>query len=221
MRLLTVFRDFHMAVDLRLEKAYNVYITNSNIKRLEMDNIILGLLLLQSRTIYQLRDRINKGMHLMYSSSMGSIQAALKKLLDCGYIDYEETIENGKYKKIYSVTDSGRDHFHVWVNGSIEARSVRNPELTKVYFMGMSERNGREANLEKYIIHLKEQYEALKLICEEAESISVPAEYEDIVFFQFAAARYGRDFMQFNIEWYEKLLDEVRNKSSEKTESTV
>ncbi len=43
-----------------------------------MDNIILGLLLLESRTIYQLRERIRKGMDLMYSSSMGSIQAAIK-----------------------------------------------------------------------------------------------------------------------------------------------
>ncbi len=38
--------------------------------------------------------------NLMYSSSMGSIQAAIKKLLNCGYIKYEEAIENGRYKKI-------------------------------------------------------------------------------------------------------------------------
>ncbi|ERT59299.1 hypothetical protein HMPREF1253_0593 [Peptoniphilus sp. BV3C26] len=36
----------------------------------------------------------------MYSTSMGSIQAAIKKLLNCGYIKYEEAIENGRYKKI-------------------------------------------------------------------------------------------------------------------------
>ena len=64
-----------------------------------MDNIILGLLLLHNRTIYQLRERIEKGLHLMYSSSMGSIQAAVKKLLRCGYISYEEVVENGKYRK--------------------------------------------------------------------------------------------------------------------------
>ena len=46
-----------------------------------MDNIILGLLLLSNRTIYQLRERIDKGLHMMYSSSLGSIQAAIKKLL--------------------------------------------------------------------------------------------------------------------------------------------
>ena len=73
-----------------------------------MDNIILGLLLLQSRTIYQLRERISQGLNLMYSSSMGSIQAAVKKLLNNKHISYKEVVENGKYKKIYSITDRGR-----------------------------------------------------------------------------------------------------------------
>ena len=76
-----------------------------------MDHIILGLLLLSDRTIYQLRERIEKGLHMMYSSSMGSIQAAIQKLLNRGFIQYEEVIENGKYKKIYAITKSGRQHF--------------------------------------------------------------------------------------------------------------
>ena len=57
-----------------------------------MDYIILGLLLLSRRTIYQLRERIEKGIDLMYSSSMGSIQAGIKKLLSSGLIDCEEAI---------------------------------------------------------------------------------------------------------------------------------
>lgn len=35
-----------------------------------MDNIILGLLLMDNRTIYQLRERIDKGINLMYITSM-------------------------------------------------------------------------------------------------------------------------------------------------------
>ena len=76
-----------------------------------MDNVILGFLLLHSRTIYQLRERISQGLNLMYSSSMGSIQAAVKKLLNYQYISYEETVEKGKYKKVYSITDSGKLYF--------------------------------------------------------------------------------------------------------------
>ena len=101
-----------------------------------MDNIILGLLLLSSRTIYQLRERIDKGLNMMYSNSMGSIQAAIKKLLNCGYIQYEEAVENGKYKKIYSITDSGKQNFIEWVSTPMEIQGSKNPELAKLYFMG-------------------------------------------------------------------------------------
>ena len=90
-----------------------------------MDNIILGILLLSSRTIYQLRERIDKGLNMMYSSSMGSIQAAIKKLLNYGYIQYEETVENGKYKKIYSITESGKQKFIEWVSSPMEKMCIR------------------------------------------------------------------------------------------------
>lgn len=171
-----------------------------------MDNIILGLLLLQSRTIYELRERIEKGLHLMYSSSMGSIQAAIKKLLQHGYISFEETVEHGKYKKIYSVTDSGRQYFSEWINAPIEQQGVKNPELAKVYFMGFSDKKSREENIRAHISYLREQYRTLQIICEEAEHVEISPEHQDILTYQLAAARYGRDFMKFNIEWYENLL---------------
>jgi len=174
-----------------------------------MDHIILGLLLLESRTIYQLRERISRGMDLMYSSSMGSIQAAVKKLLQQGYIRYEESVGNGRYKKIYSITDSGKRCFFEWVNRPFEPQSTKSPELVKVYFMGFSDKENRKINLEKYLSYLTERYAALNMICGEADRIEVPEESRDIVFYQLAAARYGRDFMKFNIEWYQNLIAEI------------
>lgn len=180
-----------------------------------MDNLILGLLLLSSRTIYQLHDRIDKGLNMMYSSSMGSIQAAVKKLFHCGYIQYEEAVENGKYKKIYSITDSGKQKFIEWVSTPIGIQSIKNPELAKLYFMGFSVRENRETRLQEYLSHLEKQYAVLNAICKEAENISVPDEYKDILRYQLAAAQYGKDFMKFNLEWYQKLLDEIRNENEE------
>lgn len=176
-----------------------------------MDHIILGLLLLENRTIYQLRERISKGMDLMYSSSMGSIQAAIKKLLNGGYIRYKECVENGKYKKIYSITDSGKLCFFEWLNGPFESQSAKNPDLVKVYFMGFSDKENRKTHLEKYLSHLTERYQTLKAICEEAKGINITEENKDIIFYQLAAARYGRDFMKFNMEWYQKLINEMEN----------
>lgn len=180
-----------------------------------MDHIILGLLLLSSRTIYQLRERIDKGLHLMYSSSMGSIQAGIKKLQQGGYIRFEEVVENGKYKKIYSITEAGRQHFLAWVNSPIEMQNIKIPELVKVYFMGFSEETNRETAFTQYLSSLREQYNALNAICEEADHLEIPEEQKDILFYQLAAARYGRSFFKFHIEWYENLLEEIRSKKHE------
>lgn len=176
-----------------------------------MDHIILGLLLLKSRTIYQLRERINKGMDLMYSGSMGSIQAAIKKLLAHGCISYEESVENGKYKKTYSITDSGKRCFFEWINSPLETQSAKNPELVKVYFMGFSDKTNRRVNLKKYLSLLTEKYHVLESICEDAKNAKVTEENRAIIFYQLAAARYGRDFMKFNIEWYKRLIEETEN----------
>ena len=176
-----------------------------------MENMILGLLLLCGRTIYGLRERIDKGLNLMYSSSMGSIQAAVKKLLRCGYITYEEAVENGKYKKVYRITESGKQYFLAWVNTPIEEQGVRCPALVKVYFLGFADREKREAGVEAYLSFLKERYCALEMLCEEAENVTASKEKEDILKYQLASALYGRDLYKFNIEWFENLLCKIRN----------
>ena len=176
-----------------------------------MDNIILGLLLLRSRTIYQLRDRISKGLDMMYSSSMGSIQAALKKLLGGGYIDYEEALENGKYKKVYRITEKGKQYFTEWVNSPPEPQGIRCPGLVKLYFMGLADKESREASIQSYLSFLKEQYRALELICEEAKDMEVSGRNRDIFNYQLESALYGRDLYKFNIEWLEALLRKIRS----------
>lgn len=147
----------------------------------------------------------------MYSSSMGSIQAAVKKLLNCGYINYEEMIDNGKYKKVYGITESGKQHFYEWINAPIEKQSPKNPELAKIYFMGFSDKKNRETNIQQHLLYLKEQYNVLETICESAKNIDVSEEQKDILNYQFASALYGKDIIKFNIDWFEQLLGKMRN----------
>ena len=176
-----------------------------------MDNIILGLLFMCNKTIYQLRDRINKGLNLMYSSSMGSIQAAVRKLLNAGYICYEETVESGKYKKIYCITESGRRHFLEWINTPIEEHGIKSPELTNVYFMGFADKGNRETAIETHLTFLRGQYSLLSKICEESKDIRVPEEHKDIFHYQMMSALYGKDLIKFNISWFESLLNKMRD----------
>lgn len=176
-----------------------------------MENIILGLLLLQSRTIYQLRKRINDGLHLMYSCSTGSIQAAIKKLLRNGCITVSENTENGKLKKIYSITDSGKACLSSWLNCPINIGTAKNPELSKIYFMGFTEKDIRINLIEKHVADLKRLHSDLEKICNEGEALSSEMQNNDVLFFQLQTAAYGRDLMKFNAEWYTRLLKTLKD----------
>lgn len=167
-----------------------------------MEYVILGLLALQPRTIYELRKRIDEGLSLMYSCSTGSIQAAIKKLLRGGYIDVREVEENGRVKKVYALTKAGKARFELWINGTFDGGCPKNPDLTKVYFMGFAGKEKRVKAIESHVSDLRKTLSALEKICEEGERLLSREKENEILFFQLQTARYGRDFMRFNIEWY-------------------
>lgn len=171
-----------------------------------MEYIILGLLLLQPRTIYELRKRIDEGLNLMYSCSTGSIQAAIKKLLRGGYIGVSEVKEGGRAKKVYALTEAGKARFDLWTNGEIDGGMPKNTELTKIYFMGFAERENRIKAIERHVADLRETLSKLEKISEDGERLLGKSRENDILFFQLQTAEYGRDFMRFNIEWYNRLL---------------
>ena len=176
-----------------------------------MEYVILGLLMLSSRTIYQLRQRIGKGLDLMYSSSMGSIQAALKKLMNNGHIT-SSVEEDGRHRKIYCITEEGRRHFEEWINTPISSVDMKFPALTKLYFMGLGDKTKRKDILESNISMIEEALVPLGYICREAEEMmtgSLPPEGREIIFYQYASARFGRDLLEFTAEWYKKLMNEM------------
>ena len=51
-----------------------------------LENIILSLILLKPMTIYEIRAYIQQNLSTVCSDSLGSIQAAIKKLTEKGYV---------------------------------------------------------------------------------------------------------------------------------------
>ena len=53
-----------------------------------MDKLILGLLMIKHFTVYEIRQVMRQNFSYMCSDSLGSIQAALKKLSQQGAVTY-------------------------------------------------------------------------------------------------------------------------------------
>lgn len=174
-----------------------------------MDSLILGLLILKSRTIYEIKEKIKSGLNLMYSNSMGSIQAAIKKLLEKGFIECIECVESGKFKKQYSITEAGREYFEDWINTPMRASQNKNADLSKLYFMGLSDPKTRAERIGTYLQSLQKMYDSLEMIYNEGKKMTVNQDFTDILTYQLLSVKYGMDSILFNIEWYKKLICDI------------
>ncbi len=170
--------------------------------------MILGLLTLLPRTLYEIRTVLQTKMAMLYSSSTGSIQAAIKKLLKDGKIEQREERDGNVVKKIYILTEAGRDAFNQWVNMDFESDKNRNPELLKLYFMGLSDPEHRAQRLQNHIAELTESRDKMKKIFDDGHKLNVPAEFKELYTYQMMTAKFGLDYLNFQIKWFKKMLEQ-------------
>lgn len=175
-----------------------------------MEFVILGLLALQSMTVYEINKALQRSVSLFYSASFGSINAAIRKILEKGWIIGQETIENGRNKRIFHLTPAGREAFQDWLVSDIEAEKVKDPALTRLYFMGLSDPQERIRLLEAHLQQLRQILDKLDLIHQQSASLQIAPEWQTVATFQLLTLQYGRDFYAFNIRWYGSLLESLK-----------
>ena len=192
--------------------------------------------MLHRMTAYELRNFIKNNFKSMYSDSLGSIQAALKKLFELEMVTFEELVEKGVNKKRYSITETGREALIEWIKIPINTSKTKNYDFGKLFFMGYVSKKDQKTLIDKIIISMEEEYEALKKLKEsidadeESEEIKnyllTDIEYKEriknldkgkelienireISKFTLATLDYGIDVTAFNIEWFKKLKKRI------------
>ena len=188
-----------------------------------MEIIILGLLMIKSSTLYEIRQMIRNLLSGVSSDSTGSMQVALKKLLEKDFITFTQKVENGLNKKTYFITESGKKHFLVSIVKPMKNNS-KNMELGKLFFMGFAQKEVREDLLESYITELQGDLDFLKGIAgqlepryafdpayqEELQKLGGALEFlteearKEIATFQYATLDYHMAALEFEIQWFEK-----------------
>jgi len=205
-----------------------------------MDKLLLGLLMLKRHTAYEIRTIISMNFSDMCSDSMGSIQAALKKLSAAQMVTFSEYVEKGVNKKRYSITDVGREALMEWLQVPADMSEAKNQEIGKLLFMGVLPAEKRLPIIDAIIENLQIElagvlaYEDF-LISGIPESIEravqewqVDSEYlqgiinatqnpdalksaDEIARFEMYALQYKSAGLQFNIDWFKALRKREEN----------
>ena len=129
-----------------------------------MENIILSLLLFRAMTIYEMRTYIQQNLSTVCSDSLGSMQIAIKKLLEKGYISVTEFVDNNILKKQYSITAEGVKYYKNWVGTPMNIQKMKSMEEGKLFFLGIAPGEKRVAFLESYISDLEGEFTKLLAI---------------------------------------------------------
>ena len=201
-----------------------------------MEHIILSLLLLKGMTIYEMRTYIQQNLSTVCSDSLGSIQTAIRKLLEKEYIDVSEYVDNNMLKKQYNITAKGVIHFKEWIGTPMNIQKMKNMEEGKFFFLGMASKEKRIAFIRDYIESLRTEYGKLCQIqqfvdstknsviesnviriCKDAVltehllSVSEETELKDVISniydYQIYMLEYGLGRLQEDIAFYEKILN--------------
>lgn len=171
-----------------------------------MEYVILGLLLLRERTLYELNATLRDNISLFYSASFGSISVVIGKLAAKQWIMAREAIERGRRKKIYAITAAGKAAFNEWLMSPIPAEKVKDPALARLFFLGYLPPHQRIAVIEAHLAELELLQAALAEREQQAANLTIPAAQRDLAAFQRYTLRYGQEYYTFSSDWYRRLL---------------
>ena len=177
-----------------------------------MEFVVLGLLMIQDMTIYQLNASFRSGIALFYSASYGSLRAALDRLSGAGKITMVEKVENGRNKKIYAVADSGRAAFFEWMAAHPDPAKLEVQALSRLFFLGHLEPAQRRQVLTQLLAAVEESRAALEVLDQAVSTAAIDERFAKHSEYQRATLAYGLASHEVAQGFFARLLEKENDK---------
>jgi PadR family transcriptional regulator AphA len=177
-----------------------------------LDNIILGLLLFRSLSVYEIKKGIDTTVSFFYSSSYGNIIPALKKLEKNDFVSIEEKVVNGRNRKEYTITKAGRASFKAWLSQEINIGKIQDEALLRLFFLTELPVKKRIKLLKDYVKKLKGKIGELEAIEGETRKMEVKAKHREAFNYRIATLEFGIAYYQFELIWYSNIIHKIKRK---------
>lgn len=166
-----------------------------------LEMIILGFLMDHPASGYDLKQYMAQTTSYFFDASYGSIYPALKRMAEKGHIRPEEQVAKGKFRKLYSITEEGRDHFLKWLNQPVHFISTRLDHLVPFFFYDYLDEDTAARNVTAFIQEIHVCLDALEAQKRELDSACPDAAGTH----HYAVLGYGIQYYQNLIQWCTRL----------------
>ncbi|MFZ1983306.1 MAG: PadR family transcriptional regulator [Desulfatitalea sp.] len=163
---------------------------------MDAQTIILGFLTRGEKTGYELKQYFSISFSFFSGLSYGSIYPALRRMTQQGLVTMlKERQEHAPDRKVYTITEKGREVFLDALRGPIAPNTCRSPFLMRLFFFEDLSPADRLALVRNHMETVRQQYRGLEAAQPQVEANADTFQY---LCFQFGM-RYYKDLLA-NVE---------------------
>ncbi len=176
---------------------------------MSLDHILLGLLR-DPATGYALKNTFGEGIRHFWSAELSQIYPTLKRLEERRMLRSRvEPSAKGPNRKVYSLTDAGREELLRWLRSGPAVGTERFVYLAQLYFMDalgdLVETRAFMTELRDHLVRWLAQLESLEREVTAAHG-DAPEHYSDGGFHRFATLRMGIHSIGSKVAWCDETL---------------
>ena len=176
-----------------------------------MQLVILGLLLGEALSLYDVRKRFTAGISLFYSASFGSIQRALTQLVESGAVTVAQVEADARGKKLYAVTAAGRERWRAEMLAPLSGGTdAETQALARIYLLGrLDSPADRTGVLELIRAHAETSLATLRTleVQVDAAATGLTEDQHRVFGFQRATLDYGLRSHELLLRWVDELRE--------------
>lgn len=166
---------------------------------MSLRHTLLGILDWTPAHGYLLRD-LARGYSWLYPMSNTNIYPTLRSLESEGFVTHKEEVRDGRLRKVYAITDSGRAELVRWLEDPTpQSGTYRDPTLLKLCML----RSGALGGARTWIVHEIAQCEEAAMNTRKLLDAAVLPKYTRMV------AQYGLELAEVRGRWLSRVLREI------------
>ena len=177
--------------------------------------VILGFLSREDLSGYDIKLRVDDSTRFFWAASYGQIYPELKRLEEEGLIKGTDTPQGGRARRVYQITEAGREVLTSWIMDTGSTVELRHEGLLKVFFAdALDSTDNQVAVLEAMAEVHRRQVRELELVAgrkSEGELACNPETIaEDHPGMPAFVLRFGLDFHRWVVGWCEREIESAR-----------
>ena len=158
--------------------------------------VVLGLLALGPRTGYDIKRVVDRSIRHFWAASYGQIYPELKRLEEAGWIEGDDAPRGGRARRVYRITDSGRQALRGWLFGRETRVELRDESLLRLFFADTLAADDALGLLRGRREGYRQMLEYLRSLDDRSGQKDPP--FVDLVY------RWGLDYCEWGMEWCER-----------------